>query len=410
MAERYSRIFTLPPNLYADDAPVIIVAGVLLKDSQTGSRLAQLKIQNIDKRTITYMKLHFMLMDASGRIIKDHYHIFDKMSMAENDFYGTRTPVVLPVPSVCSYTISILEIEFDNDTQWRSDELWHALDDNTDVGVLKKERDFRIQLLLEKEAYDREIAEAEAKAAREAEEVKRIAEEKQKKAKQRKYKVIAISVLAVFFLAGIFGYFTWRASPQYMVKQVIDHIEREDFGAASILLREAEYELTEKDIRSANKSAIYNYAKYLSRVRSFSDAIAIYKLIPDYADSMVIVNEMESMLDKYVGEYECISNKTTRANGEVETGILESNIYITGLSYNISRSTEITMLISSDGYNKLGAFGFYTQYGNEDVLESYHKSDGILLGYEFSPDGKTITYIYHIDAFQTIETVWQKIS
>lgn len=52
MSERYSKLFTLPPNLYSEGAPVVIAAGALLKDNETGKVLAQLKIQNISDKPI----------------------------------------------------------------------------------------------------------------------------------------------------------------------------------------------------------------------------------------------------------------------------------------------------------------------------------------------------------------------
>ena len=36
MSERYSRLFSLPENLYAEGAPVVIAAGALLKESRNG--------------------------------------------------------------------------------------------------------------------------------------------------------------------------------------------------------------------------------------------------------------------------------------------------------------------------------------------------------------------------------------
>ena len=44
MSERYHRLFSLPDNGYAQGAPVVLAAGALLKDNQTGQILAQLKI------------------------------------------------------------------------------------------------------------------------------------------------------------------------------------------------------------------------------------------------------------------------------------------------------------------------------------------------------------------------------
>lgn len=420
MAERFSRLFTLPVNLYADDAPVIIAAGALLKDNQTGNRLAQLKIQNIDKRTITHIKLRFVLLDAAEKVIREYHHTFSGITVTEKDYFGSKTPVVLPEAGVCSYTVSIVEVKFNSGPEWRSNSVWTTLDINADVDVLKKERDIRVQELIEKDAREQAIAaairekeEAEAKAAKEREEAKRIAIENQKKAEQRKKTIKLASVAAIIMAVIVAGVLIWRSTPQYMVKQVISFIEKEDFGAASILLRESDYKLTEKDIRSADKSAVYQYAEYWAE-RSFAEAIAIYNLIPDYSDSLDVANEMQAMLDKYVGEYECISSKTVRANGDTEVEELESNLSIYDLRYSTVEAGEINMLSSDDGFKY---WGFSKQNENESILEVYKKSDDDMLGYMFSPDGKILTYtFYHEwisvgeDRSYTLETMWQKIS
>lgn len=420
MAERFSRLFTLPVNLYADDAPVIIAAGALLKDNQTGNRLAQLKIQNIDKRTITHIKLRFVLLDAAEKVIREYHHTFSGITVTEKDYFGSKTPVVLPEAGVCSYTVSIVEVKFNVGPEWRSNSVWTTLDINADVDVLKKERDIRVQELIAKDAREQAIAtairekeEAEAKAAKEREEAKRIAIENQKKAEQRKKTIKLASVAAIIMAVIVAGVLIWRSTPQYMVKQVISFIEKEDFGAASILLRESDYKLTEKDIRSADKSAVYQYAEYWAE-RSFAEAIAIYDLIPDYEDSTLIANEMRSMLDKYVGEYECISSKTVRANGDTEMEELESNISICDLMYSNVEVGKIDMRSTSGG---VWQYSFTEQKGNESVLANYTENRDCTLGYEFSPDGKTLTYTFHYknsskfeDNSWTTEKVWQKIS
>ena len=43
MAERFEKLFELPNNLYSSGSPVIVVAGALLKDTETGRIIVQLK-------------------------------------------------------------------------------------------------------------------------------------------------------------------------------------------------------------------------------------------------------------------------------------------------------------------------------------------------------------------------------
>ena len=57
MSSRYSRLFTLPGNLYTEGSPVLIAAGALLKDNNTDKVLAQLKFRNISNKAISSVKI-----------------------------------------------------------------------------------------------------------------------------------------------------------------------------------------------------------------------------------------------------------------------------------------------------------------------------------------------------------------
>lgn len=66
MSERYSKLFALTENLYATGAPVVIAAGALLKDNQTGKVLVQLKLRNIGKKTIKAATVCVEPLDTVG--------------------------------------------------------------------------------------------------------------------------------------------------------------------------------------------------------------------------------------------------------------------------------------------------------------------------------------------------------
>lgn len=57
MAERYTRLFATEKNLYVSGSPLVLSAGALLKDNQTESVLAQLKIKNISNKIIKAVKV-----------------------------------------------------------------------------------------------------------------------------------------------------------------------------------------------------------------------------------------------------------------------------------------------------------------------------------------------------------------
>ena len=67
MSERFSKLFTLPENLYCPGAPVMIAAGAIQKDNETGRVLGQLKLKNIQDRSIKAVKVAVSPFDTAGK-------------------------------------------------------------------------------------------------------------------------------------------------------------------------------------------------------------------------------------------------------------------------------------------------------------------------------------------------------
>ncbi len=70
MSERYSKLFSLPENLYTEGSPVIIAAGALLKDNSTGKLLVQLKFRNISDCVINAVKVKINAFDPAETVLK----------------------------------------------------------------------------------------------------------------------------------------------------------------------------------------------------------------------------------------------------------------------------------------------------------------------------------------------------
>ncbi len=119
MAERYSKLFSLPENLYAQGSPVVIAAGALLKDNVTDNMLAQLKIQNISDKPIKAVKVAITPLDSVGRPLggEIEYQYLD-LSAKRDDFFGVKTPVALPDATTRSYTIRVVEVAFGDNSLW----------------------------------------------------------------------------------------------------------------------------------------------------------------------------------------------------------------------------------------------------------------------------------------------------
>lgn len=81
MSERYTRLFSLPENLGQDGCPVLISAGALLKDNNTGKLLVQLKLRNISEQVIKSVKVKINAYDTA-EISLDGIEAFSYLDLA----------------------------------------------------------------------------------------------------------------------------------------------------------------------------------------------------------------------------------------------------------------------------------------------------------------------------------------
>ena len=119
MSERYSRLFALPENLYAVGSPVIIAAGTLLKDTQTGKIIAQLKLKSISPKAIKAVKVKLDLFDTAGNPLDDSvvYDYLD-LNVSRDVEFGQKNPVMVPNAKTRSYKASITEVVYDDRSVW----------------------------------------------------------------------------------------------------------------------------------------------------------------------------------------------------------------------------------------------------------------------------------------------------
>ena len=113
MSERYSRLYSLPCNLYTEGSPVLISAGALLKDNQTGKILAQLKLRNISNKPIKSVKVKVNTYDTTKAILKgvEAFSYID-LSIAPNEEFGQSTPIHLPDETTRSFSVEILSVVY----------------------------------------------------------------------------------------------------------------------------------------------------------------------------------------------------------------------------------------------------------------------------------------------------------
>lgn len=119
MSERYSRLFALPENLYAVGSPVIIAAGTLLKDTQTGKIIAQLKLKSISAKAIKAVKVKLDLFDTAGTPLEESvvYDYLD-LNIVRDAEFGQKNPVMVPNVKARSYKAYVAEVVFADRSVW----------------------------------------------------------------------------------------------------------------------------------------------------------------------------------------------------------------------------------------------------------------------------------------------------
>lgn len=129
MSERYSKLLSLPENLYAEGSPVIISAGNLLKDTQTGKVLAQLKIKNICCKTIKAATVIIHALDTTGKPLDaDATQEYLDLSVAQGTEFGQKVAILLPNPSTRGFTVSVYRVVFTDNSAWEGTDVpWNPL-------------------------------------------------------------------------------------------------------------------------------------------------------------------------------------------------------------------------------------------------------------------------------------------
>ncbi len=129
MSERYSKLFSLPENLYAEGSPVIIAAGALLKDNQIGRVIAQLKLRNISSKTIKAATVSLLPLNTVGKPLGEavRYEYLDLSSTRDTDF-GSKSAIPLPDASTRSFSVAVAEVIFTDNSVWNAnDAAWETL-------------------------------------------------------------------------------------------------------------------------------------------------------------------------------------------------------------------------------------------------------------------------------------------
>lgn len=129
MSERYLKLFSLEENLYIPGSPVLIAAGALLKDTQTGRILGQLKLQSISDQSIKAATVALVPLDTVGNPLGEpvSYQYLD-LKVTRDTYWGSQDPIRFSDPSTRAYTASVKEVIFSDNSIWTApNSAWKAL-------------------------------------------------------------------------------------------------------------------------------------------------------------------------------------------------------------------------------------------------------------------------------------------
>lgn len=131
MSERYTKLFSLEPNLYNAEVPVMISAGALSKDNQAGKVFVQLRLQNVDTkyRSIVALKIAINTYDPAGNGLESQkeYQYLD-LSAERGAEFGEKQAIYLDSPSARKFDITILEVVFAEGNPWIGEKpIWSSL-------------------------------------------------------------------------------------------------------------------------------------------------------------------------------------------------------------------------------------------------------------------------------------------
>ena len=121
MADRFQKLFSLENNLYIENAPIIISAAALLKDTKSGNIVVQVKFKSVSNKNIKGVKISLSAYDVSGKEINgvDDYQYLD-LNIPNGQSFGSNKAIVMPETTTRSFNIKSLTAIFADSSIWEN--------------------------------------------------------------------------------------------------------------------------------------------------------------------------------------------------------------------------------------------------------------------------------------------------
>ena len=121
MSERYKTLYRIPENLYSNGSPLIIAAGALLKDNQSGKVLAHIEFKSTNDRRIKAVKIRVFAFDVTETSVGDAVeHQYLDLNVSRNDEFGSEEDVPLLFDATHSFSVQISSVIFSDGSIWEA--------------------------------------------------------------------------------------------------------------------------------------------------------------------------------------------------------------------------------------------------------------------------------------------------
>lgn len=323
--KRYSNLFRIPEKLYTQGSPLLIAAGALLKDNQTGNILAQIKFRSLSNKEIKAVKVNIKAFDVSGAEVQgvDGYQYLD-LSAARNAEFGQKTAVTLPDSVTRSFAVVCTSVIFSDNSVWEAEEnaVWEPLPKQQNleniIGSLAQQyrRDTSIQSHFEPLEYNdlwicscgtlnkrgesqccscgvsrntifsalnaESLTQNQSQFEAKETERRTIQEQETKKRQAKTKKIAIISSAAVVVVIVLVVLATQVFLPMQKYNSAVSLMETGQYEEAIVKFEElGDY----KDSTRLLTEATYRNANHLFESEKYSDALSIYESLDNYADS-----------------------------------------------------------------------------------------------------------------------------
>ena len=120
---RFLKLYAIDENLYCAGSPVLILAGSLLKDTETGKILGQFKFLNVSSMMIKALMIRINAYDISSRQVDgiSEFQYLD-LNVHSGVSFGDQTAVFLPEVTTRSIKVECTCVVFQDGTTWNMPE------------------------------------------------------------------------------------------------------------------------------------------------------------------------------------------------------------------------------------------------------------------------------------------------